>query len=188
MLNRLTYISSLSHVRRVATPTDKSGKLIPPRKFIIQVGDTYVPAETPERQSVGVVKNLSYMSHIAIHSESEPLYKYVTPHIQSIDNLSPNQVYGKIKVFINGNIIGISDKPIKLYSILKNMKYDGIINIYTSIVLDYKAKELRVCNDSGRLLRPVLRVRENKLIINGGHIQDLKKRKLVWEDLLTRLT
>ena len=77
------------------------------------------------------------------------MYKYVTPHIESIDTLSPNQVYGNVKVFINGNIVGISDKPIKLYSILKNMKYDGIINIYTSIVLDYKAKELRVCNDSG---------------------------------------
>ena len=185
VLNRLTYISSLSHVRRVATPTDKSGKLIPPRKLHNTSWGYLCPAETPEGQSVGVVKNLSYMTHIAIHSESEPLYKYVTPHIESIDTLSPNQVYGNVKVFINGNIVGISDKPIKLYSILKNMKYDGIINIYTSIVLDYKAKELRVCNDSGRLLRPVLRVRENKLIINGSHIQDLKKRKLVWEDLLT---
>ena len=33
VLNRLTYISSLSHLRRVNTPIDKSGKLIPPRKL-----------------------------------------------------------------------------------------------------------------------------------------------------------
>ena len=32
VLNRLTYISSLSHLRRINTPIDKSGKLIPPRK------------------------------------------------------------------------------------------------------------------------------------------------------------
>ena len=31
--NRLNYVSSLSHARRISTPTDKSGKLIPPRKL-----------------------------------------------------------------------------------------------------------------------------------------------------------
>jgi DNA-directed RNA polymerase II subunit RPB2 len=33
VLSRLTYISSLSHLRRINTPIDKSGKLIPPRKL-----------------------------------------------------------------------------------------------------------------------------------------------------------
>ena len=33
VLNRLTYVSSLSHLRRISTPTDKSGKLVPPRKL-----------------------------------------------------------------------------------------------------------------------------------------------------------
>ena len=33
VLNRLTYISSLSHLRRINTPIDKNGKLIPPRKL-----------------------------------------------------------------------------------------------------------------------------------------------------------
>ena len=30
VLSRLTYASSLSHTRRISTPIDKSGKLIPP--------------------------------------------------------------------------------------------------------------------------------------------------------------
>ena len=49
VLNRLTYVSSLSHLRRVNTPIDKSGKLIPPRKlhptswgFLCLAGDTNV--------------------------------------------------------------------------------------------------------------------------------------------------
>ena len=33
VLNRLTYIFSLSHLRRVNTPIDKSGKLVQPRKL-----------------------------------------------------------------------------------------------------------------------------------------------------------
>ena len=60
VLNRLTYISSLSHLRRVNTPIDKSGKLIPPRKLHSTSWGFLCPAETPEGGSVGVVKNLSY--------------------------------------------------------------------------------------------------------------------------------
>ena len=62
VLNRLTYISSLSHLRRINTPIDKSGKLIPPRKLHNSSWGFICPAETPEGQSVGVVKNLSYMA------------------------------------------------------------------------------------------------------------------------------
>ena len=33
VLNRLTFMSTLSHTRRISTPIDNSGKLIPPRKL-----------------------------------------------------------------------------------------------------------------------------------------------------------
>ena len=45
VLNRLTYISSLSHLRRVNTPIDKSGKLIPPRKLHNSSWGFLCPAE-----------------------------------------------------------------------------------------------------------------------------------------------
>ena len=68
VLSRLTYISSLSHLRRINTPIDKSGKLIPPRKLHNTQWGFICPAESPEGQSVGVVKNLSYLAHITINS------------------------------------------------------------------------------------------------------------------------
>jgi DNA-directed RNA polymerase II subunit RPB2 len=73
--NRLNYMSSLSHARRISTPTDKSGKLIPPRKLHNTTWGFLCPAETPEGQSVGVVKNLSYMTHMTIYSSSLPIYE-----------------------------------------------------------------------------------------------------------------
>ena len=68
VLNRLTYISSLSHLRRINTPIDKSGKLVPPRRLHNSSWGFLCPAETPEGASIGIVKNLSYMSHITISS------------------------------------------------------------------------------------------------------------------------
>ena len=185
VLNRLTYISSLSHLRRISTPTDKSGKLIPPRKLHNTSWGFLCPAETPEGQSVGIVKNLSYMSHITIHSHSMALYEYIAPYIETIDSLTPIQVFDKVKVFINGTIIGISPTPLELYASLKDKKQKGIINIYTSIIFDCKFQEIRVCTDSGRLSRPLLRIKNNKTLINEEILSKLKNNELNWDDLLT---
>jgi DNA-directed RNA polymerase II subunit RPB2 len=187
VLNRLNYVSSLSHARRISTPTDKSGKLIPPRKLHNTCWGFLCPAETPEGQSVGIVKNLAYMTHITIYSNSLPLYEYVMPNITHIDNaeLSPKDMYEKVKVFINGAWVGITDNPQELYLALKEKKYKGIINIYTSIIFDYKMREIRVCNDSGRLTRPLLRVKDKNLLIKNSLISQLNKEELVWDNLLT---
>jgi DNA-directed RNA polymerase II subunit RPB2 len=186
VLNRLTYVSSLSHLRRISTPTDKSGKLIPPRKLHNTSWGFLCPAETPEGASVGIVKNLSYMTHITIHSNSMSLYEYIGPHISPVEELKPIDVHDKVKVFINGSWVGITKTdPLQLYLLLKDMKCKGIINIYTSVVFDYLTQEIRVCNDSGRVTRPLLRVKNKQLLITKEIIQGLNKHEISWDDLFT---
>jgi DNA-directed RNA polymerase II subunit RPB2 len=185
VLNRLTYVASLSHLRRISTPTDKSGKLVPPRKLHNTSWGFVCPAETPEGQSVGIVKNMSYMSHVTIHSNSNSLYEYVEPYIINLDKLKPSELHDRVKVFINGAWIGISEDPYNLYIMLKEMKHKGIINIYTSIIFDYKLQEIRLCNDSGRLTRPVLRVKDNNILLTKTIIDELKSQNMSWDDLLT---
>ena len=106
-------------------------------------------------------------------------------HIDSAD-LTSADMYEKVKVFINGAWIGIvKDCPVELYRSLKEKKYKGIINIYTSIIFDYKMREIRVCNDSGRLTRPLLRVKDKNVLITKDIIDRLNKNTLTWDDLLT---
>jgi DNA-directed RNA polymerase beta subunit len=143
------------------------------------------PAESPEGQSIGIVKNLSYMAHITIPSNSNSLYEYVKPYLLSVEDTPPNQLYGKIKVFVNGVLLGVSETPMELYNEMKNKKYSGIINIYTSVVFDFKMMEIRICNDGGRLTRPVLRVRDNRALIDQNIIARLENHDLTWNDLLT---
>ena len=185
VLNRLTYVSSLSHLRRISTPTDKSGKLIPPRKLHNTSFGFLCLAETPEGQSVGIVKNLSYMSHVTIHANSLALYEYVEPYIKKIDQLRPIEMFDKVKVFINGTWVGITNEPVELYGNLKDKKCKGIINIYASIIFDYKLQEIRICNDSGRLTRPLLRVKNNNLLLTNTIITQLTNNELTWDDLFT---
>ena len=75
VLNRLTFMSSISHLRRVSTPVDNTGKLIPPRKLHSSQWGYICPVETPEGQSVGVVKNLSLMCEITTTIPSDFIYE-----------------------------------------------------------------------------------------------------------------
>jgi DNA-directed RNA polymerase II subunit RPB2 len=184
VLNRLTYISSLSHLRRVNTPIDKSGKLIPPRKLHNTSWGFICPPETPEGHGVGVVKNLSILAHVTIPSDSTSIYEYISQSITPVTDVSSEQLFGKVKVIVNGCWVGISDTPYEFYLSLKEKKYKGIINIYTSIVFDIANMEIRVCNDAGRLCRPVLRVIDNHILFNQETVDGIARNAIKWNDLL----
>jgi DNA-directed RNA polymerase II subunit RPB2 len=189
VLNRLTYLSSLSHLRRVNTPIDKSGKLVPPRRLHNSTWGFLCPAETPEGQSIGIVKNLAYLSHITINSNSSGLYDYILPNIINIDtyNGSYTELDDYVKVFINGSWVGVTKDPKQIYDNLKEKKYKGIINIYTSIIFNSKLKEIRVCNDAGRITRPLLKVKNNKVVYCDTIIQKVKCGELNWDDLVVAI-
>jgi len=186
VLNRLTYLSSLSHLRRVNTPIDKSGKLVPPRRLHNSTWGFLCPAETPEGQSIGIVKNLAYLAHVTINSNSSGLYDYILPIIDNIDTYSGSykDLDDYVKVFINGSWVGITNDPDKIYKCLKDKKYKGIINIYTSIIFNSKLKEIRVCNDAGRITRPLLKVKNNKIMYNASIVEKVRTGELNWDDLV----
>ena len=185
VLNRLTYPSTLSHLRRVSTPSDKSGKLVPPRKLMGSSWGFMCPSETPEGGSIGIVKNLSYMAHVTIQSNSNLIHEFISQNTISVESLTPIEIFNKVKVFINGAFVGISENAYELYLQLKEMKYKGIINVYTSIIFDYKFQEIKICNDGGRVTRPLLKIKNNNLLINNYIIDNLSSGEISWDDLLT---
>ena len=153
VLNRLTYAASLSHLRRINTPIDKSGKLVAPRKLHNSSWGYLCPAETPEGQSVGVVKNLSYMTHVTTRVDNGSVFDYATAFIDG----------GNTKVFVNGAWIGNTTKGQEFYETFKMHKLRSVINVYTSVVFLYERDEVHVCNDAGRLVRPLFRLKNGAL-------------------------
>ncbi|WJX25719.1 DNA-dependent RNA polymerase II [Trifolium repens] len=61
VLNRLTFASTLSHLRRLNSPAGRKGKLTKPRQLHNSQWGMMCPAETPEGQACGLVKNLALM-------------------------------------------------------------------------------------------------------------------------------
>ena len=66
VLNRLTFASTLSHLRRLTTPLSKKDKLAKPRQLHNTHWGMICPCETPEGAPCGLVKNLSLMAYVSV--------------------------------------------------------------------------------------------------------------------------
>jgi DNA-directed RNA polymerase II subunit RPB2 len=108
VLNRLNYISGLSHLRRVSTPIEKTGKLIAPRKLHNTQFGYICPCETPEGHSVGVVKNMSTTAIVSIFSNPRSVFDFIDG-LKTLDPLNKETIMAKhsdARVFLNGAWIG----------------------------------------------------------------------------------
>jgi DNA-directed RNA polymerase II subunit RPB2 len=186
VLNRLTYMSTISHLRRVSTPIDSSGKLIPPRKLHNSSWGYICPSETPEGASVGVVKNFSMICEVTNYQTTETVKYIIDDHVIKPDtiNIYSFNKTNHIRVFINGELQGYSSEPIDLLQLLKQSRSNSNINIYTSFELDIMNQNLFIYTDSGRCIRPLFKIVNNELVVNK---YKNKLKSLSWNSLLTNV-
>ena len=185
VLSRLTYNSSLSHLRRVNTPIEKSGKLVLPRKIHSTQWGIICPAETPEGAPVGIVKNIALGAHITNHSNSKNTIRIVIKNgTKLLEKVDPKEIMEGTKVFVNGYWIGIHHKPNILYQKLLHYRRVGVINIYTSIIWEIRNNCIEIYTSSGRCCRPLYIVEGSKLKITGEYIDKIKMKKYSWNNLL----
>lgn len=204
VLSRLNYSSTLSHLRRLATPTEKTGKLIAPRKLHNTQWGTVCPAETPEGGSVGVVKNLAITTIVT--NMTNPIL--IVARIESSglikldkigDSLDMEIQYNEIpkygKVFVNGKWLGLHSNLSGLCEKLRTLKRMAVINPYTSISWNMYSNELSVYTDGGRCTRPLLMVDNNRnskgvnvntLRISKNDIQALGEGSIGWNNLINQ--
>jgi len=186
--SRLTYNSTLSHLRRVNTPTEKTGKLVPPRKLHNTQWGIICPPETPEGGAIGLVKNLAISTLITNQTSSEPIRNYLKNNIMCLSDIEDYEIlFSKTKIFVNGDFIGISGNSIELFKNLIKKKRLSAFNIFTSISFNYILNEINIFTDAGRCCRPLFIVDENnKLRITKNDIEKLKTGVYKWSNLLLK--
>jgi DNA-directed RNA polymerase II subunit RPB2 len=160
VLGRLNYISSLSHLRRISTPIEKTaGKLIAPRKLHNTQWGFICPNETPEGHSVGVVKNLASTACITQFSNTGVVLEFIQamPEFQPIRGLAIEHLFKGARIFVNGKWIGMFPPATALGCIkrLRNAKRSGFIQRQIAIVWKPTVKELWLSTEAGRLVRPL---------------------------------
>ena len=188
VLNRLTYNSMASHLRRINTPIEKTGKLVQPRKLHgTQIG-VICPAETPEGVSVGLVKNLSIIGSVSIASNSTNLRDILKEPINGIQYFDGTNIgifaNKACKVIINGDVVGVHSKPNELYAKVKFLKRKGVINVYTGVFWNIHRHEIWICTEGGRCIRPTYVINDNKIRLTQNHITQFDKEEIDWANLV----
>ena len=187
VLQRLSYLQTLSSLRRVVSQFDKTGngKLTEPRKLHCTQWGVICPFETPEGGSIGIVKNMALTSSITIPCSSDTVISCLEENdVIPLEEVNPLDIYDSVKVFVNGDWFGQSMKPNELVTKLKKYRREGIINPYISISWNIDIGEIQIWSDGGRMCRPLYIVENNQLNISDEYIALMKKNNYQWKNLL----
>ena len=178
ILSRLTYSSTISHLRRVIIPIGKEGKNTKIRQLHSTQAFFICPCESPDGQSIGILKNLAFMSRIT-QPISNILIRDIVRGFSTV--LEDNEI-GSIKIYNNGILIGFTIKPRETILEFKNLRKLSAIPQDVSISYDSIEKEIHIFSDDGRFSRPVFTLQDNKLCILG----DPNYKQLSWNELIQR--
>jgi DNA-directed RNA polymerase II subunit RPB2 len=161
LLNRINKCATMSHLRRVNTPVEKSGKLVQPRKLHGTQWGMVCPCETPEGAAVGLVKNLATLASLTQGTDSTHVLRILRELPDFCGVLRPDHV---AVVLVNGRIVGATRVPSTVYERLKAAKCMAQIHPHTGVVWDIRNREIRVNTDAGRYVRPLLRVTDDNRV------------------------
>ena len=160
VLNRLNFASAISHLRRISTPIEKTGKLIAPRKLHNTQWGYICPCETPEGHGVGVIKNMASTTYITIFSSPVTVFAFIQKlgAMKILRDSSIVEKHAWARVFLNGSWIGVvePDKTLNMVNALTSAKREGTLHIHTGIVWKTSLKELWISTEAGRVIRPIL--------------------------------
>ena len=185
-LERKSFMGTISHLRRIVTPLSDSAKVRAPHSLHATSWGLICPCETPDGANVGLRKNLAISTYISCSSDPNP----ILTAIQKYCNLLPNwkvRIFSSksVKVFINGRLIGVTNKPQHMHYFLKLLKRNGLINIFTSIAWNVLERQLYISTDSGRCCRPIYTVVCHQRDIERKYNIIDSKLEFDWKQLVT---
>ena len=196
-LNRLSWNTFISHLRKINLPLDSSAKVVGPRLLNSSQWGFIDPLDTPDGGNIGLHKHMSISTHITSGSSCYPIIKWLrenTPMKLKLE-CSTEYLSNSSKIFVNGNWIGVIDNPIStnnkelgLVEMLKLFRRNGVVPTFTSISFDYERNEVYIYTDAGRLTRPIYYIENGIQSYNRKEfIEKLNDNKITWTQIVSGL-
>ena len=73
----------------------------------------------------------------------------------------------------------------KINNLIFDEAHHIVGNTIQNTVFNYDELEIKICNDAGRLTRPVFKLRNNQTLLDEHSNNLIMNKKLKWDDLLT---
>jgi len=183
VLNRYTFASTLSHLRRTNTPIGRDGKIAKPRQLHNTHWGLVCPAETPEGQACGLVKNLALMCYVTVGTPSDPIIEFmIQRNMEVLEEYEPLRSPNATKVFVNGVWVGVHREPSHLVKCVQDLRRSHLISHEVSLIREIRDREFKIFTDAGRVCRPLFVIdndpdspNKGNLVLNKDHIRKLEE-------------
>lgn len=194
LLDRTSNLSTLSHLRRVISPLARTQPHFEARDLHPTQWGRLCPNETPEGQNCGLVKNLALVVDVSEGFDERELYNPEKRTGLLFDlGVKPVEkgrfVAEKAKIYVNGDLAGVHDRPGELVEDFKRRRRQGMLSHEVNIRWDDDDKKSHVSDviincDSGRIRRPLLVVKNGTLALTAKEREGARTGKITWADLL----
>ena len=177
-LNRLSYNTMISHMRKTNLPMDASLKIVGPRLLHNSQWGFIDPLDTPDGGNIGFHKNLAISTVISRGYSREPMIAWLREMIGmrlTTDHV-PFELISTTKIFVNGFWAGCILDPIPAVQKIRTYRRNAMIPIHTSVTFDFKLNIIFIYTDAGRWCRPIFYTDE------GGRLSCMRK------EILPKLT
>ncbi len=171
-LNRMSYLTYVSHVRRVNNPIDRSVKLVPPHRMLASQWGAVCPVESPDGPNIGLLKHLALLAEIVPRDgDLQAVRAALTSRglLESLDAFDAasraggagalSRLGGACKVLMNDTWSAVTFDPPAVVAAVRALRRTGAegVSRSTSVMWDIVARELHVHTDAGRVCRPLVR-------------------------------
>jgi DNA-directed RNA polymerase II subunit RPB2 len=197
-LNRLSFNSALSHLRKINLSIDASSKITGPHKLHGSQWGVIDPVDTPDGGNVGLHKHMAFMCEITQGMDDTQLIQWLFKNMNGtvslqkktyaldcvpLVNATKEIIHSNTKIFVNNKIIGFTSQPILFKKLFLSSRRMNYIPNDISILFDIKDKYIYIFSDEGRLMRPVLYLEDNgklKYIQDEDFMKKMIANQLTW--------
>jgi DNA-directed RNA polymerase III subunit RPC2 len=190
VLSRLSYMSALGMMTRINSQFEKTRKVSGPRSLQASQWGMLCPADTPEGEACGLVKNLALLAHITTdENDTESIERLCRDlGVEDVRRMTGHEIHSPLAymVFVNGLIIGVHTRPVEFAQNLRQMRRQGLAGEFVSVSLNEGQRAVHIATDGGRVCRPLIIVDETSGLpkLKQKHLEALASQVITIRDLL----
>ena len=189
-LNRLSFNSALSHLRKTNLPMDAGVKLVGPRVLHNSHWGFIDPIDTPDGGNIGLHKQFAITTYISRGLSREPVVQWLREKasMKLVEDCDPQTLANMTKVIVNGYWAGSVGEPIETIKKIRLFRRNALLPIHMSATFDIKQNSVFIYTDAGRVCRPIFYRDENTGEMsyeNKSILKRLREGDFSWSNLIS---
>ncbi len=177
-MDKTNYLAILSQLQRVASMLPGEQENFMARTLHPTHYGRFCPTETPEGTEIGLRKNLAILSRVSTNV-----------HLDEAKTVKRFEAFGLNKetgtdVFFNGRFIGCARDAHAFVAHVREARRHGEFPPEMSIRSKHETGFIIISTEIGRVLRPIIVVKNGASMLRDEHLLMLEQDKMGWVDLV----